>query len=109
MQAAEATEVTDEETPTEGTDQPTDCSSEPLTMGEGSHAFVIWAHADVWVDVTLDDAAVYSDVLGSGCEAVFYGDSILVNSGNAQLVQMWVDGVDYGDLGDSWDATFVYP
>ncbi|RIK45191.1 MAG: DUF4115 domain-containing protein [Chloroflexi bacterium] len=97
------------DTPTESTDAAGDCTTETIVMGEGSHAFVLWAHADVWVDVTVDDAVLYSDVLLSGCEAVFYGESIIVNSGNADLVQIWIDGVDYGDLGETWDATFVYP
>jgi hypothetical protein len=106
---AAATEGNDSETPTEETVANTDCAAEPVTLGEGSHAFVIWALADVWIDVTLDGAPVYSEVIANGCEAVFYGEAIAVNSGNAQLVQIWVDGVDYGDLGDSWDATFVFP
>ena len=78
-------------------------------MGEGSYAFVIWAHADVWLDVTLDGTSVFSDVVPSGCEAIFYGESIAVTSGNAELVQIWIDGVDYGALGETWDATFTYP
>lgn len=105
--ADEPTEVTDEAT--EEPETGADCTSGSITMGEGSHAFVIWALDDVWLDVTVDESTLFSDVLTSGCEAIFYGDSIVVSSGNAMLAQIWVDGIDYGYLGESWDATFVFP
>jgi cytoskeleton protein RodZ len=96
------------------TEEPADESAEDAeaaASGSGAHAFVIWVIEDVWVQVTLNGEAepAFDDVLPAGSERVFYGDSVTISSGNAEHVRLWVDGEDYGTLGDSWDATFTYP
>jgi cytoskeletal protein RodZ len=92
-------------------DEPTSTSGEGSvqTFGEGPDAFVIWALGDVWVDITLDGAPIFSNVVNENDQIVCYGSSISVDSGNAQLVEIWINGVDYGNLGDTWDSTFTYP
>ncbi|HUG14080.1 MAG TPA: RodZ domain-containing protein [Thermomicrobiales bacterium] len=87
-------------------------SDEGLTadpIGAGGHAFVVWIVEDVWLSVTLDGEPVYDGVLPAGAERVYYADTAVISSGNAAYVQLWVDGVNYGSLGDTWDAVFSYP
>jgi cytoskeleton protein RodZ len=84
-----------------------DLTSDPV--GSGAHAFVVWTTEEVWLTVTLDGVTVLDDVVPAGAERVYYGDSAVISSGNSAFVQLWVDGVDYGALGDTWDAVFVYP
>lgn len=78
-------------------------------VGEGVHSFVLWTSDEVWVTVSLDGVVVFDGVLPASAERVYYADSASISSGNAAFVQVWVDGVDYGTLGDSWDAVFSYP
>jgi cytoskeleton protein RodZ len=82
-------------------------SAEPI--GTGAHTFVIWVLEDVWLTVALDGQTVFDDVLPADAERVFYADSAVISSGNSAFVQLWVDGVAFGTLGDTWDAVFTYP
>jgi hypothetical protein len=79
---------------------------EPATTG--AYAFVVWVVEDVWVQITVNGEVVVNDVLPAGSEQIFSGDNLEVTSGNAASVVVYVDGVEYS-LGDSWDATFVFP
>jgi cytoskeleton protein RodZ len=78
-------------------------------IGTGAHTFVIYTSEDVWVQVILDGEAVFDDVLPAGAERIYYADAAAITSGNAALVEVYVDGDPYGTLGESWDATFYYP
>lgn len=84
-----------------------DTTAEPV--GEGAHAFVIYTAEEIWVQVVLDGEVVQDGVLPAGAERVYYGDSVAITSGNSAFVQVYVDGEDFGTLGESWDATFSYP
>jgi cytoskeleton protein RodZ len=74
----------------------------------GTYSFTVWVTEEVWVSVSVDGETVVNDVQPAGTELFFEGDSLAVSSGNADYVLIYVDGVEYS-LGDSWDATFVYP
>jgi cytoskeleton protein RodZ len=89
-------------------DSPTS-SDEVGPVGTGAHTFVIWTAADVWVQVVLDGEVVLDSVLAADTERIFFGDSATITSGNAASVQLWVDGVDQGAWGDTWNASFNYP
>lgn len=80
-------------------------------IGVGSHTFVVAALEEVWVQVILngESTPAFDGVLPAGTERIFYGDAVIISSGNSAYVQLWVDGDDYGPLGDSWDESFVYP
>ncbi len=82
-------------------------SEEPATTGP--HTFVIWVTDDVWVQMIVDGEVVADDVLPAGTELTFGGSSVYVESGNAAFVHIYIDGEDYGVLGDSWDSAFAFP
>jgi cytoskeletal protein RodZ len=113
-QEASATATT---APEEVVDEPTDdaevevdgADQQTEPVGSGAHTFVLYTLEDVWVQVALDGVVVHDDVIPAGAERIFYGDSAAITSGNSALVDLWVDGENYGALGDSWDATFYYP
>jgi hypothetical protein len=106
--AAPTEEVVDEPTDdSEVEDDGADQQTEPV--GSGAHTFVLYTLEDVWVQVALDGVVVHDDVIPAGAERIFYGDSAAITSGNSALIDLWVDGENYGALGDSWDATFYYP
>jgi len=96
----EDTPATDEESATPGLEAP--------AIGEGSHTFVVMVTQDLWVQVTLDDATVFEDVIPAGGERIFYGESVAVTTGNAEFASVYVDG-DQFPVGDAWDATFYWP
>jgi cytoskeleton protein RodZ len=75
----------------------------------GAHALVVWVTDDVWVQVTANGEVVKDDVLPAGTELTFNGDSFAVTSGNAAYVHVYVDGEDYGTLGDNWNSEFSFP
>jgi len=78
------------------------------TATTGAYSFVVWVTEEVWVEVVVDGESVVNAVQPTGTELFFKGDSIVVTSGNAASVLIYVDGTEYS-LGDSWDATFAYP
>jgi cytoskeleton protein RodZ len=108
--AAVATEpVVDEPVDATSVEEPVDdVDSETEEATTGAYSFVVWVTEEVWVSVTVDGETVINDVQPAGTELFFEGDSVVVASGNAEYVLVYVDGVEYS-LGDSWDATFAYP
>ena len=76
----------------------------------GYHSFAVCAEDEVWVNVTLDGVSVAMDgVLAAGECGTFIGQSATVTSGNAAYVRVYVDGEDWGTLGEPWDAVVTYP
>jgi hypothetical protein len=64
----------------------------------------------VWVYVTLDNEIVALDrVLAAGQTEMFLAQSATITSGNAAFVRVFVDGEDWGTLGEPWDAVVTYP
>jgi hypothetical protein len=101
--------VIDEPTVETFVEEPVDeVESETEEATTGAYSFVVWVTEEVWVSVTIDGETVINDVQPAGTELFFEGDSVVVASGNADYVLVYVDGVEYS-LGDSWDATFAYP
>jgi cytoskeleton protein RodZ len=99
---------------TGSTDESDDTTTGETTDGgaasaSGAHALVVWVTDDVWVQVTSNGEVVKDDVLPAGTELTFNGDTFAVTSGNAALVHVYVDGEDYGTLGDNWNSEFSYP
>ena len=110
--------ATEEIAPDEETleDEPTAEAPGPEVLPEGIqipagyHAFAIYAEAEVWVYVTLDGGSVGLDaVLQAGQTEIFVAQTATVTSGNAAYVRVYVDGEDYGTLGEPWDAERTYP
>jgi cytoskeletal protein RodZ len=110
VEQAQATEsVIDEPTAETFVEEPVDdVEVETEEATTGAYSFVIWVTEEVWVSVTVDGETLVNDVQPAGTELFFEGDSVVVASGNADYVLVYVDGVEYS-LGDSWDATFAYP
>ena len=105
------TEVVDEE-PIE--EQPTEevaiVDEEPTEEATtGAYTFTIWVTDEVWVQVAVDGIVVQDDVVAAGAELSWEGDTVSITSGNSSFVHVYIDGEDMGLLGDTWDATFVYP
>jgi cytoskeleton protein RodZ len=108
------TEAVDEAPVEEPVDEPTaeapeTTEDDSAPIGTGSHTFVVTTSEDVWVQVVLDGEPAFDDVMPAGAERIFYADEAAITSGNAALVEVYVDGDPFGTLGDSWDATFYYP
>ncbi|HEX5167194.1 MAG TPA: RodZ domain-containing protein [Thermomicrobiales bacterium] len=103
---AAAVEDTEEDVVVEPTEAVVDTSDDAATTG--AHTFVIWVTDEVWVGVSVNGESVADDVQPAGAELIFQGDSLSVTSGNSAYVVVYVDGVEYA-LGETWDATFIYP
>ena len=87
-----------------------DVLPEGIQVPPGYHIFAVYAEGEVWVQVTLDgDAIALDSVLQPGQTEIFLAQTATVTSGNAGFVRVYVDGEDYGILGDEWDATVTYP
>jgi cytoskeleton protein RodZ len=83
---------------------------EDLVVPEGYHVFAVYAEDEVWVHVTLDNSTVALDrVLAAGQLEIFLAQSATITSGNAAFVRVYVDGEDWGTLGEPWDAVVTYP
>lgn len=84
---------------------------EGIAIPEGYHAFVIYAEEEVWVEVTLDGGnVVFDGILPAGGRTdYFIGQTATITSGNAAFVRVFVDGEDWGTLGEPWDAVVTYP
>ncbi len=99
--------------PVEPTAPPAEEASQPVVaeapVTDGPHTFVIWVTDDVWVQMIVDGEVVADKVLAAGTELSASGSSVYVESGNAGFVHVYVDGEDYGILGDNWDSAFTYP
>ena len=75
----------------------------------GPHTFVVWVTNSVWVQMTVDDVVVVDNVVPAGSELTYSGSTVYVESGNAAFVHIYVDGDDFGTLGDSCDSAFSFP
>ncbi|MEZ4520948.1 MAG: DUF4115 domain-containing protein [Thermomicrobiales bacterium] len=81
-----------------------------IQIPPGYHVFAVVAEEEVWVQVSLDEEGVaYDGILQSGESEIFLATSATVTSGNAAYVRVYVDGEDYGTLGEPWDAIVTYP
>lgn len=109
----EPTAVVDDSTAAGGDTESTgDASTDTESTSvhtDGPHTFVIWVTDDVWVQMIVDGVVVADSVLPAGTELTQGGSSLSVESGNAAFVHVYVDGEDYGVLGDSWDSIFSFP
>jgi len=87
-----------------------DVLPEGISVPPGYHVFAVYAEDEVWVQVTLDGASIeYDSVMQAGQTEIFLAQTATVTSGNAAYVRVYVDGEDYGILGDEWDAIVTYP
>jgi cytoskeleton protein RodZ len=77
----------------------------------GSYEFLLIATEEVWLEVWLDwsETASWEGTLAAGQSLLLVADVATVSSGNAGFVQVLVDGIDYGVLSESWDATVTLP
>ncbi len=83
---------------------------EDIQIPDGYHLFAVYAEDDVWVQVTLDYETIELDrVLAAGEYATFLAQTATITSGNAAYVRVYVDGEDWGTLGEPWDAVVTYP
>lgn len=84
---------------------------EGIAIPDGYHVFAVYAEQEVWVEVTLDDGnVVFNSVLAAGeSTEYFIGQSATITSGNAAFVRVFVDGEDWGTLGEPWNAVVTYP
>lgn len=99
-EAVPADEPVEEPTPGDGTS---------TQVGEGASTFVLMAADDVWVQVVGNGVTLFDGTLTANSELIVYADDVAITSGNADLVQLWVNGENVGGLGASWDATYIYP
>jgi cytoskeletal protein RodZ len=110
--AAEETSAVEEPT-TPPEDEPSASDMDlpdDMQVPEGYHVFAVYAEDEVWVHVTLDYETVALDaVLGAGQTRIFLAQSATITSGNAAFVRVFVDGEDWGTLGEPWDAVVTYP
>ncbi len=96
--------------PSTTTPRPTRPTPTPTPTRGAIHVVTVQALQDAWVTVTIDGATEYAGAMPAGARRNFEGRSIVVHSGNAQNVYLWVDGGAYGPLSEtSWDATISLP
>lgn len=107
VEEPEPTEAIAVEEPDVEPTEPTDATSSQ--MGEGANTFVLVAAEDVWLQVIGNGTTLFDGTLTTGSELVVYADDVSITSGNSALVTLWVNGENVGGLGDSWDATYIYP
>jgi cytoskeletal protein RodZ len=87
-----------------------DILPDDIVVPDGYHVFAVYAEDEVWVYVTLDNEIVALDrVLAAGQTEMFLAQSATITSGNAAFVRVFVDGEDWGTLGEPWDAVVTYP
>jgi cytoskeleton protein RodZ len=77
----------------------------------GANEFVLVATEEVWLEVSLDWAVTpdFDGTLFAGQSIVLVGDVATVRSGNAGYLQVYVNGIAYGILSDTWNATVTLP
>ena len=74
------------------------------------HVITVKALEEAWVSVTVDGEVQFADTMAPGKMLNFEGNSLVVESGNAGNVYLWVDGGDYGLLStSSWSASVSVP
>lgn len=104
-----ATSEIDDSTPSASAPGP-ESLPDDFQIPVGSHVFAVYAEEEVWVQVSLDGGGVAFDgILQAGQTEIFLAQTATVTSGNAAYVRVYVDGEDYGILGDTWDAVTTYP
>lgn len=89
----------------------TEVVTESVVNPDGEHEFVLVATDEVWVEVYLDWSEIpdYEGTLYEGESVYLVGDVATVYSGNAGYLQVYVDGVAYGILSETWNATVTLP
>lgn len=77
----------------------------------GLYEFLLIANEEVWVQVWLDwsETPSWEGTLFAGQSLMLIADVATVSSGNAGFIEVLVDGVYYGFLSDTWDATVTLP
>lgn len=82
-----------------------------IAIPPGYHLFAVYAEEEVWVEVWLDgsDIPALNVVLPAGTTETFLAQTATITSGNAAFVRVYVDGEDWGTLGEPWDAVVTYP
>jgi cytoskeleton protein RodZ len=74
------------------------------------HVVTIKALDEAWVTVTVDGEVVFNDDMQPGDTLNFEGASLVIHSGRANVVYLWVDGGEYGLMSeDSWLADVSIP
>ena len=122
-EAAPSADAADDSDSTESLDATATEEVEPASPGPGSevlppgisvpagyYVFAVYAEEEVWVSVTLDGASEeFNGIMQQGSTEIFLAQSATITSGNAAFVRVYVDGEDYGTLGEPWDAIVTYP
>ncbi len=87
-----------------------DILPDDIQVPPGYHLFAVYAEDEVWVQVVLDNDSIALDsVLAAGEFATFLAQTATITSGNAAYVRVYIDGEDWGTLGEPWDAVVTYP
>ena len=82
----------------------------PAPQAAENHAVTVKALEEAWVVVMVDGEVEYAGVMEAGETLDVAGSTIVVQSGNAQNVYLWVDGGEYGLLStSSWNAEASFP
>jgi cytoskeleton protein RodZ len=107
----EPTEVIVEVVPTEEPDVGVGSVVDTVVNSGGAYEFVLVATDEVWLEVSLDWAIDpdFDGTLTAGESVILVGDVATVRSGNAGYLQVYVNGVAYGILSETWDATVTLP
>jgi cytoskeletal protein RodZ len=79
-------------------------SPHPSSSADLSHALVVRARQDSWLEVSVDGEQKLSQMITAGSEKVFHGKSVSLRAGNAGGVDVVVDGKDLGILGAAGDV-----
>jgi cytoskeleton protein RodZ len=77
----------------------------------GSNEFVLTATEEVWLEISLDWSGIpdFDGTLFAGQSIYMLADVATVRSGNAGFLQVYVNGVPYGILSETWNATVTLP
>lgn len=90
--------------------QPTSRPQPTVAPVTETHVVTIRALDNAWVTVTIDGEVAYNAEMEPGDTLNFEGSSLLIESGRATVVYLWVDGGEYGLLSeDSGTAAVSIP
>ncbi len=64
------------------------------------HAVTIQALEDAWVTVTVDGVVIFNQEMAADEQQNFEGASIVIESGRATSIYLYVDGVEYGYMSE---------
>ena len=82
----------------------------PAPPATENHVVTVTALEEAWVVIVVDGEVEFAGVLAAGEALNVSGGTIVVQSGNAQNVYLWVDGDEYGLLSTSaWNAEVSIP